>query len=328
MTTITDPIDLARATEILRGYTARWGDDICNILAVEFEFDAPLVNPETGAASPVWRLGGKIDAMVERAGKQYVVEHKTSSEDLEDGATYWKRLTLDSQMSTYLVGARTAGFDPVGIIYDVIGKPKLRPKLATPSEARKYTAKGQLYANQREADESLDEFTQRLREEIKSDPERYFVRGPVVRLEQEERDAARDVWQTAANIRVGRNASSHPRNPDACFAWNTACTYWDVCSGTTTLADPLRFRRVENVHEELSGKVSLPVLTNSQMSSFRRCQHLHHLRYAEGYRAVQESEARRFGTLIHKGLEGWWLAAKEGAEPRDRFIEAVGRMSV
>lgn len=69
----------------------------------------------------------------------YVGEHKTTSLEIGPGSPYWKRLTLDSQVSNYLPGARALGFEPVGVLYDVVKKVNLRPRLATPVEDRKYT---------------------------------------------------------------------------------------------------------------------------------------------------------------------------------------------
>jgi hypothetical protein len=46
---------------------------------------------------------------------------------------------MDGQVSTYFDGAASLGLDVAGCIYDVIGKPGIRPLQATPVEARKYT---------------------------------------------------------------------------------------------------------------------------------------------------------------------------------------------
>jgi hypothetical protein len=73
------------------------------------------------------------------AGTTVLIEHKTSSSDIEDGSTFWKRLRLDSQASNYLVGAKAAGFEPTAVLYDVIRKPRIKPYTATPVEKREYT---------------------------------------------------------------------------------------------------------------------------------------------------------------------------------------------
>jgi hypothetical protein len=51
---------------MIRGYHARWSGDALEVVAIEREFVAPLVNPTTGAASRTFCLAGKLDAIVRR----------------------------------------------------------------------------------------------------------------------------------------------------------------------------------------------------------------------------------------------------------------------
>jgi CRISPR/Cas system-associated exonuclease Cas4 (RecB family) len=343
-----DSFELVRAEELLLGYAAWWADDGLRVLGVEQEFDAPLINPETGAPSKTFRLGGKLDVVVANEKDDvFIMEHKSSSENLDEGSIYWKRLSLDTQIGTYLVGSRSLGYNPKGVLYDVLGKPQQRPKLATPEAERKYTQPsskacpeckkkkvdppphvvdglackdgrivtdpgGRLYANMRATDETPDEFRLRLRAEIEEKPEKYFVRGHIVRLEDEERESAFDVWQEMKRILEGRRLNRYPRNPDSCVRYSQLCTFWPVCSGTASLEDQTQYRIAQDRHEELSkSKVSLPLLTNSELASARACARMHYYRYDLGYRAVRESEVRRFGTLIHYGLEAYWRARQK-----------------
>lgn len=249
-----DEFDAVRAGVLLQGYDARWAADDIEVLAVEQEFRAALVNPATGAASRTYEVAGKLDAIVRnRADNRiYIVEHKTTSEDIGAGSQYWQRLQLDAQISIYFAGARSLGFDVAGCLYDVIAKPRQAPLKATPEESRKYTRDGRLYANQRAEDETADEYRQRLTEVICAAPERFYQRGLVVRLEEEERDAAYDNWQTARAMRDAELAKRHPRNPDNCMRYGRLCSYFGVCTGTASLEDPTLFKRVDNVHQELA----------------------------------------------------------------------------
>ena len=45
------------------------------------------------------------------------------------------------------------------------------------------------------------------------------------------------------------------------------------------------------------------LLTSSRMRAFRDCPRLHRYLYVEGWRPVRDSEALRFGTLFHLGLD-------------------------
>jgi len=249
-----DEYDLVRAGVLMQGYDARWADEELDVLAVERQFAAPLINPATGAASRTYEVAGKVDALVRLRsdGRVYIVEHKTTSEDIGLGSQYWERLQLDSQVSIYFAGARSLGYDPAGCLYDVISKPRQAPLRATPEESRKYTKRGDLYANQRAEDETPDEYRQRLVELVAASPERFYQRGLVVRLEEEERDAAFDSWQTARAIREAELAQRYPRNPDICMRYGRLCSYFPVCTGKASLEDPTLFVRVENVHQELS----------------------------------------------------------------------------
>lgn len=251
-----DEINRIRAEELMLAYDARWAEEPLRAERVECEFEAELTNPSTGAASRTWRVGGKLDAIVSRDGRPWIVEHKTTSESVGPGSVYWQKLRLDSQVSTYFMGAASLGFDVEGCIYDVIRKPGLEPLEATPEDKRKYTKEGKLYAAQRERAETPDEFRQRLRAYIAENLEHIFRRGDVARSEAELGDAAFDLWQIGRSIRESELAERHPRNPEACFQWSRACEYFEVCTGGAQLTDASRFRKVETTNEELNGSAS------------------------------------------------------------------------
>ncbi len=249
-----DPFELVKAEELMLGYTARWGEHGFETLAVEQNFNVPLINPTTGQASRTYRLQGAIDVIVhdKPTGRILNVEHKTTSSDISPGTDYWRKVSaLDPQVSTYQPAARALGFEVTETLYDVIRKVDLRPKQATPEESRRYTKKGFLDARQRETDETPDEFRERVRESIATTPHRYFARGPVVRLEDDEREHARDVWQTAQMIKMSENSGSFPRNPGACERFHRLCEYFDVCSGNASIGDDTRFRTADAPQREL-----------------------------------------------------------------------------
>ncbi len=246
--------------------------------------------------------------------KTFVVEHKTSSEDIGLGSRYWTKLTLDAQVSNYLVGARALGFEPDGVLYDVLRKPGLEPRLATPISDRKYTKPTKsdpvprLYANQRDRDETPEEYRDRILADIADRPDYYYQRGVVVRLEEEERDAAFDTWQTAEQIRLNRNAGRWPRNVDACSQFGRMCEYWPVCSGEASIDDQIRFVSGET-HPELSS-TRLPLITSSSARCYRSCPRKYYFSYELGVRAREKAEPLRFGSLVHTGLETWLATGK------------------
>jgi hypothetical protein len=264
-----DDFDVVRAEELLYGYEARWFDEPVDVvLGVEHKFTTALRNPATGKSSPYWCRAGKTDAEVVIGDRKYIIEHKTTTEDISGGSDYWLRLRMDNQVSLYL-DAREAD----GILYDVIRKPGIQPYKATPAEKRQYTQEkkcpkktcggsrcedcggtgvipSRLYQNQREADETLDEFRARYRAQLAEDPDKWYARAEVVRTIEELRESRYDQWQTAQQIRQSRRDGCWPRNPDACKQYNRPCDYFEVCTGMAELEDPHRFQLIVK-HPEL-----------------------------------------------------------------------------
>lgn len=231
------------------------------VLGVEVQFRAPIIHPDTGAEHPVFELGGKLDVLTSTG----IIEHKTTSDDIELGSLYWRRVSaLDSQVSTYDIGLRALGVNGE-CLYDVIKKPELRPYQATPEASRKYTKEkvdkktgevlepSRLYAGQREHDETPEEYEARILEDIQARPESYFARGEIVRLEHDKAEYARDLWHYAGLIANSDRIAVYPRNTDSCIRYKRECDYFDVCSGTASIDDDTRFRTAENAHEELEG---------------------------------------------------------------------------
>ena len=254
-----DAFEMERATALMEGYSARWSAEMADleVLAVEVEFSARILNPKTGYPCHDLVVSGKIDALVKRrsTGKVWLVEHKTSSEDLSAGSTYWQRLRMDPQISAYHDGAQALGHEVEGCIYDVLAKPGERPKLATPPEKRKYTKKeGKLYEGQRETDETVAEYGCRIREKIAELPDSYFGRAEVIRTEQEMEESRRDVHATALMIREETRLGRNPRNPGNCFLYGRTCEFFDLCSGCGSLDDETKFIKLDSVHPELESR--------------------------------------------------------------------------
>ena len=217
-----DPFVRARARAMLTVYHEAWHVDAAerfDVIGVELPFECDLVNPATGATSRTFRLAGKLDALCRErtTGRVLIVEHKTSSEDLTPGGDYHARLRMDSQVSTYFAGARSLGYEPAACLYDVLRKPAMRPQLATPHGARKYTKptktepEPRLYAGQREHDETPEEYEARMLDAMARDVGAWVHRFEVVRLDAEREEAAADVWQIARMIRDAQIEGRHPQ---------------------------------------------------------------------------------------------------------------------
>ena len=253
-----DDFENARGEVLMNAYHARWTDSMSEweVLGAEVEFMATVKGRKR------LRVAGKLDKLLRKRidGSIWFGEHKTTGSDLSAGSIYWQRLRMDPQVSIYFDGCRELGHpDPFGCLYDVVERPAQRPLKATPVELRKYTkatAKepSRLYANQRETDETVFEFRTRLAALVAQNPESYFGRAEVVRLESELESSRADVDETAIQIRTGSHTGTAPRNPGACFQYGRACEMFDVCCGVASLDDETKFRKAETKHEELSAK--------------------------------------------------------------------------
>ena len=254
-----DEYQRAALRAVITGYHLRWHESSLRyeVLHVEVAFRTVLRNPQTGRPMKGWDQGGKMDVIVRDRtdGRIIVIEHKFSGEDVSPGSVYWRRLRVDGQISIYLDGARDGlGYDVAGCLYDVIKRPAQKPLKATPIESRKYTKDGKLYAVQREADETPDEYGARVAAAIAESPLAYYGRGDVVRLDEEAEDARLDVYETVHAMREAIRTGRHPRNTDACTRlYGRICPYLPVCSREATLTDPSKYRRREHQHPELVG---------------------------------------------------------------------------
>lgn len=153
-----DPYAKAALRAMLRAYAAAWGADDAaryEVVAVELPFDLPVLTAE-GRVSRGRREGarreGRIDAIVrERAnrcpacdatftedrgfggpspchgaaimpGRTWIVEHKsTGKPPAED--RFYAGIDLDLQSALYFDAAREMGYEPAGVLYDVIRRP-------------------------------------------------------------------------------------------------------------------------------------------------------------------------------------------------------------
>lgn len=255
--TAIDDAAAAKAEILMAAYDVRWAPTMVewDVLRIEAQFVVVLPGRKR------LRIAGKLDKLVRRRadGSIWFVEHKTSGADLSVGSTYWQRLRMDPQVSIYHLGVRELGHEPAGCLYDVIERPAQKPLTATPIELRKYTkatAKepSRLYANQRDADETVYEFRERLAALVGAAPEAYLARAEIVRLDSELEASMADVEETALQIRAGSQTGVAPRNPGGCFEWNRPCDFLDACGGMASLDDPTRFKKIDSVHQELDLK--------------------------------------------------------------------------
>jgi hypothetical protein len=252
---LADPYKQATLEALYAGYCRQWGDaDNARFdhLGSEIRFDAPLMNPETGAVSKTWHLAGKIDAMAKErdGGKVFIVEHKTTSQDIGPGSDYWRKIPIDGQVSGYFVGAKANGFEAECCLYDVIRKPTIKPLKATPVDKIKYNKDGTVSKTCRLQDETPDEWKERLSADIAERPEYYFARLEVVRSETDLAEYLFDMWAVGREIADAEKMGRFSRNPLSCSVFGT-CEYFDVCTGCASLDDVTLFKKIDTPNPEL-----------------------------------------------------------------------------
>lgn len=272
-----DPFRLVVVEEILRAYDARWRADAIRyeLVANESTFTAPLINPETGAASRTWILGGVVDKIARdrQTGRTLLIEHKTTSEAIEDPADpYWAKLAIDSQVSQYFIGAEVLGHPVDACLYDVVKKPAQRPgnvpiiedgaKVVHDAAGQRVRTKdGKKWRETGDKDlgyvlqtrpETPDEYRVRVRDAMTANLDRFLQRREVARLETQLQDHYYDVWSMGKQMAEDERLGRAPRNPQACHAYGI-CPFWLVCSTSSQPSDHAGFYvQTEDVHPELS----------------------------------------------------------------------------
>ena len=124
-------------------------------VATELQFELPLVNPETGHATPNFVRVGKIDRIVRHkgTGRLMIQEYKSTSKSIDSGSTYWDRLRKDTQSKFYITAARDLkmerpgsqlpGFNDLsGLLHDVFHKPTIKPSKLTMGESAEFVKTG------------------------------------------------------------------------------------------------------------------------------------------------------------------------------------------
>ncbi len=132
------------------GYKWYYQNNPLDTILREYKFDVTLPG-RTGRALANVNLLGFVDKLAEMAGGSGIVEHKTTSSNIDSESRYWGSLNLDTQTTMYLYVMQTlqkAGLLPEcdkhigGFIYDVFHKPTISPKLLTQGDSKKFVEEG------------------------------------------------------------------------------------------------------------------------------------------------------------------------------------------
>jgi hypothetical protein len=235
-----DPIPVGVALEMVKAFYRESGYKSWTIKKVEQKFEVSIGYGK--------RLCGKIDAIMKHEGKDLLVEHKTTSCWASDGAEYLHNLLWDEQSTNYLYAYREiTGKYAAGIMYCIVEKPTIKPLLATPVEKRKYKQTGEIYANQREEDETAEAYLERVAAWYAEKP-RVHVHF-IYRTPQEIENQIADLGLVFRDIAECEKNETFYRNPSACSILD--CPYRPKCLDNAPETDCL-FIKKKSRNEELN----------------------------------------------------------------------------
>lgn len=324
----------ATARGLMIGYDARWARSGWSPMVVQPAFHLPIVNPATGYRSRTFSLAGRCDGVVVWRRQRFLLESKTVGESLEPiEATFWARMAVDTQSGLYALARRQQGDPVAGVLYDVLRRPQVRPRLipkGTPGRADGENAGTRLELQGRktyfgwpidereseavfggDARETPELYSLRLAADTLRRPARYFQRKVVKPTKTQSARHAHELWQTAVEIRLAQRAGRHYGNSTACMAYHRACPYLSLCAGWDA-PDSDRWPKARSIHPELigvlEGVAQRHVLTFSRIQCFKLCRRKHYWRYELGILPAdaRKADALRFGRVIHQALAAWW----------------------
>jgi len=270
-------IERETVLRLLCGYVWRWENCHLTHVATEMSFNIPLLNPETGAASKVWDMAGKIDGIVTlEDGRLAVMEHKLLSEDLSSDSLLWKRLRIEHQISLYVVAARRLGYHVESVLYDVTCKPTIKPsqvaildengaKIVLDAHGDRVRTERGLYRQTGDTSKgyvlqqrpmTAEEWGEKLSADIAEKPEKYYARQEVPRLDQDLSEYEYELWDIQRTIREAQLNDRHYRtcNKNTC----SFCSYFSICTNGWKAGDTLPdgFVQLQNLHPELTGETT------------------------------------------------------------------------
>jgi hypothetical protein len=243
---------LARA--MITGYAARYPIEDFEVVEVEKSFTGEIRNPNTGRRSQTFLMAGKADAIVRRADGMYLMEHKTAS--TVDG-NYLDKLWSDSQIALYCFYLRKLGYPIVGVIYNVLLKARLQPKVGESEiefEARRWELasrnKSGRSTAKRQLPESDEAFQGRLAQWY-ARPEA-FHREHIYLSEERLAMLQEEVWEITQQYLDARRRGKWLLNTSNCFSFQRPCEYLPFCQSgfNPIVADSLY--EIVPPHEELT----------------------------------------------------------------------------
>ena len=199
-----------------------------NTEMVEKEFDLPILNPDTGHKSRSFRLGGKIDAMMEDDEGLWIVEYKTTGATLEQ---YRQTYGLSHQITLYqhAAAAQLLGRPIAGTLMRTIVKSRIK----------------------RKDGESAGSYFGRLMAAYEAEPDKYIAEDRVCRNADDIERFQRELWMETKERLWQEKSGTVRRNTTACNEWG-GCEFRSICLNVPGWEG--MYRVSDRQHEELSSE--------------------------------------------------------------------------
>lgn len=265
-------IELETVLRLICAYQWKWESSQLEHIAVELQFELPLINPETKKKTPNWNLAGKMDGIVKlEDGRLAVKESKLLGDDISQDSDLWRRLRIDHQISLYMLAARALGYPVETVLYDVARKPMIAPTAVPVLDElgakivlsefgnRVKTERGQWrQTGDKEKGYTLqtrpmttEEWGEKLTADICERPDFYFARVEVARLDQDLAEYQEELWDIQQTIREAqlKNRWYRTVNKQTC----SYCPYFQICANASELGTvaPEGFEFVYDKNPEL-----------------------------------------------------------------------------
>ena len=308
-----DEYEKAKLRALVLGYFYVYSSDTWHAIDVERNFEIELkVKP--------YAFVGKIDTLVTDDGCGLaMLEHKTTVTSLEDlNSPYFRKLSYDLQINAYHMAQFLMEEELEQTIYDVIHKPRIKPKKLTAKAAKEINDDGD-YCGVTLKDPELVEvgqvetpalFETRLWADILENPRKYYLRyGGIKRTPAQCVETYEMLNGVAEDIVKCLNTGSWYQNSSACGKYGVPCEYMSLCCGT---GDPSSDHWKKRKGSDISGEHNLSV---SRIHCFFECQRKYYWRYVEGIQRNWETPlALSFGSAFHECLESFWKSTMKENE--------------
>ena len=257
-------------------YVERYPEEYFKVVAVEYQFEQDVLNPDTGAKSPLFRLKGKVDMVIELEGELWIMEHKTST---ATGVNDLDRVGIDAQVLTYAdcIGRET-GATVAGVIYNVVKRCQLSQK-GGETEAEYQAREAERSPRQRKDGESDEKYAKRmaklepLKRKLAETPAEFTARvaewykGEDAMLRERARinpamieQNRKNIWMTVQSMHACRRAKHYTQNAGvttgACAKWGRECEYAPLCKSLKS-AHALADYKFQEPHSELEDAVEM-----------------------------------------------------------------------